>query len=76
MMGFFPLCHHVHASCGANPASYPVGTGDSQGMKLTTHLHLVPRLRMYGVVLPIPQYIFVAWYLLKHREYLTFTFVP
>jgi len=33
------------------------------GMKLTTHLQLVPRLRMHGAMLPLPQHIFMAWYL-------------
>jgi hypothetical protein len=32
-----------------------------QGMKLTTHLHLVSRLRIRGATLPLPQYAFMAW---------------
>jgi len=32
-----------------------------QGMKLTTHIHLLPRLRMSGAVPLIPIYAFVAW---------------
>jgi hypothetical protein len=35
------LC--VQTGSGAHPASYPMGTG---GVTLTTHPHLVPRLRM------------------------------
>jgi len=34
-------------------------------MKLTTHLHLAKRLRMHGVIPPLPQYIFMVWYLTK-----------
>jgi len=30
-------------------------------MKLTTHLHLVPRSRMRGTKPPLPQYAFMAW---------------
>jgi hypothetical protein len=30
-------------------------------VKLTTHLHLVPRSRMRGVTHPIPQYALMAW---------------
>jgi hypothetical protein len=30
-----------------------------RNVKLTTHLHLVPRLRMRGAVPPLPQYIFM-----------------
>jgi hypothetical protein len=31
------------------------------GMKLTIHLHLVPRSRMLGAIPPLPQYAFMAW---------------
>jgi hypothetical protein len=43
------LHHRVQTGSGAHPASYPMGTGGSfpgingRGLKLTTHLHLVPR---------------------------------
>jgi hypothetical protein len=43
-------------------------------MKLTTHLHLVPRSkneRSYTSTLP---YVFIAWCLVKHRDNFTFTF--
>jgi hypothetical protein len=68
--GNFSLHHRVQNGSGAHPASYPVGTGVSfpgskaaRGVKLTTHLHLVPRskkelsctsttpIRLHGVVL-------------------------
>jgi hypothetical protein len=42
------------------------------GMKLTTHLHLVPRLRMRGAVLPLPQYAFMAWCSTKAQGQLYF----
>jgi len=29
-------------------------------VKLTTHLHLVPRSRMSGAIPPLPQYVFMA----------------
>jgi hypothetical protein len=35
------------------------------GVKLTTHLHLVPRSRMRGAIHPVPQYTFMAWYSVK-----------
>jgi hypothetical protein len=31
------------------------------GMKLTTHLNLVPRSKMHGAISPLPQYAFMAW---------------
>ena len=38
-------------------------TGDKTagGMKVNTHLHLTPRLRMSGVVPLRPLYAFMAW---------------
>jgi hypothetical protein len=35
---------------------------------------LVLRSRMRGVIPPLPQYVFTAWYLVKHRDNFTFTF--
>jgi hypothetical protein len=41
------LLHSFQIGSGAHPASYSVGTGGSfPGVKLTTHLQLVPRSRM------------------------------
>jgi hypothetical protein len=34
-------------------------------VKLTIHLHLVPRLRMRGAIAPLPQYACMAWYSVK-----------
>jgi hypothetical protein len=42
-------------------------------MKLATHLHLVPRLRMRGAIPPLPHYVFMAWFLVKHRDNFTYT---
>jgi len=42
------------------------------GMKLTIHL-LVPRLRVHGTIPPLPWYVFMVWYLVKHRDNFTFT---
>jgi hypothetical protein len=48
-------------------ASYPIGTrvpsqGQSgRGVKLTTYLHIVPRLRMTGAIPLLPLYAFMAW---------------
>jgi len=36
-------------------------------VKLTTHVHLVPRLRMRGAIPPLPQYVFMTWRPIKHR---------
>jgi hypothetical protein len=66
--------HHVQTGSGSHPASYPVGSGDfpwrwnGRGVKLITHLHLVSRLKMRGAY---KDYVFMAWYLVKHRDYFT-----
>jgi hypothetical protein len=53
---------HVHIGSWAHPGSYPIGIGRGTvspegsgcGVKLTTHLHLVQKLRMRGALSPIP----------------------
>jgi hypothetical protein len=53
--GNFSLHHRVQNGSGAHPASYPMGTrGSFPGskaaglVKLTTHLHLVPKSKNEG----------------------------
>jgi hypothetical protein len=53
--------HCVQTDSGVHPASYPMGTRDSfprglsgRSVKLTTHLHLVPRSKMLGATSPLP----------------------
>jgi hypothetical protein len=43
-----------------NMVSFP-----GRSVKPTTYLHLVPRLRMRGVIPPFPQYVFMAWRLIN-----------
>jgi hypothetical protein len=68
--GNFSFHHRVQTGSGAHPAFYPIGTGGSfpGGVKLTTYLHLVPRSRMRGAIPPLPQYVFMAWCLVKRRD--------
>jgi hypothetical protein len=51
---------------------HPVGTGGSfprgwsgRGVKLTTHIQLVPRPRQRGSIHPLPPYVFMAQYLIS-----------
>jgi len=44
-----------------------------RGVKLTTHFHVVPRLRIRAAITLLPQYVFMAWCLVKHRDNFTFT---
>jgi hypothetical protein len=43
------------------------------GVKLTTHLHLLPRLRIFGAIPPSP-IVFIAWCLIKYRDAFTLPF--
>jgi len=43
-------------------------------VKLTTHLHLVPRTRMRGAISSLPQYAFMAWYS-KHGDNFTLPYL-
>jgi len=67
--------------CGAHPISYPLGNGVSfpggkRGVKQTTHLHLVPRLRMTEATSPLTQYVFMAWYFLRTETTLPLYLLP
>jgi len=42
-----------------------------RGVKLTTHLHLTPRSITRGAIPPLPQYVFMAQCLVKHRDNFT-----
>ena len=64
---YFSLLQNVQTGSGPQRASYSVGvegTGhgckDVVGVKLTTHLLLVPRLTMGGAIPLLPSYTFVA----------------
>jgi hypothetical protein len=50
--------HAVQTGSGNHQASYPMGTGGKAvgggGVKLTTHLELVPRLNTLGSIHPFP----------------------
>jgi hypothetical protein len=38
------------------------------------HIHLVPRSRIRGAIPILPHYVFMAWFLVKHKDNFTFTF--
>ena len=58
---------NVRTSSGTGQASYAMGTrvvsrGQSnRGVKLSTRLHLMPRLEMSGTTLQLPLYAFTGW---------------
>jgi hypothetical protein len=75
----FSLQHRVQTGCGAHPASYTVGIGSSfpggkasGGVKLTTHLHLVPRSKNASIYTSTPQYAFMTCCLFEAQGQLYF----
>ena len=57
---------------GGYQGAFSLGESD-RGMNLSTHLHLVCSLGMYGIV----PYVFRAWYFINQKDsctYFTFTF--
>jgi len=74
----FSLHHRVQTVSGSHSNGYQglfswgyIG----RGVKLTTHLHVMPRSRMYGLIPPLPQYASMAWCLVEVQEQLyLFTF--
>jgi len=66
--GNFSLHHYDQIDSGSRPASYKMGTrgcfpgGKAAGVvKMTTHLHLVLRSGMRGVIPSLPQYASMVW---------------
>jgi hypothetical protein len=61
---YFPLFHIVQTGSAANTASCSIGTGvycrgqSDWGMRLTTHLDLMPRLSMIGAISRLSVYAF------------------
>jgi hypothetical protein len=68
------LRHHVQTGFGpTQPAIKLIAGASSLGcrgrsVKLTTHLHLVPRSKNAWIYNFTPQYVFMAWCLVKIRN--------
>jgi hypothetical protein len=83
--GNISLRHHVQTGSGTHPASYPMGNrgsfrGGEMGAAWKWPLISIwcRGQRMRGAVLPLLQYVIMAWCLVKHREDFTllyFTFI-
>jgi hypothetical protein len=76
--GNFSLHHRVQNGSGAHPVSYPMGTrGFSLGVKRQGHEsdHSPPssaEVKNVCNYTSTPQYVFIAWCLVKHRDNFTF----
>jgi hypothetical protein len=67
---WFPAAASFHTGSGSHTASNPMSTEGSstreysgQGVKVITHINLVPRSRMVELYFHSP-YVFMAWYLI------------
>ena len=63
----FHISNTVQNDYGAQPASHSINTGvlsrgqNGLGVSLITHLHIVPNLRMSGVIPLLPVYVLMVW---------------
>jgi hypothetical protein len=72
--GNFFLHHRVQNSSGAHSASYPMGTGGSfPGGKADHSPPSSAEVKNEWSYISTPQYVFMAWCLVKHRDNFTFT---
>jgi hypothetical protein len=78
--GLYDRMIGVQTGSGVHPAFYPMDTEgsfaggkSSRGVKMTTRLHLVTRSKNTWRYTYTPQYAFMAWCLVKHRDNFTFT---
>jgi hypothetical protein len=72
---FFQLLVRDQASIQRVPGgSFP--GGKATGAWIWPYLHLVPRSRMRGAILPLPQYVFMAWCSVKRKHRDNFTLYP
>jgi hypothetical protein len=77
----FSLRHHVKIGSGAHPGSYPLGTGDSfPGVKWPgREAHHSPpssaEVKNVWSYTFTPQYVFIAWCLVKYRNYFTLPYL-
>jgi hypothetical protein len=73
----FWLCSLTCSALGPNqpPIQWVPGVL-SLRVKLTTHLHLVPRSNNAWSYTSTPQYVFMVWCLVKHRDNFTFFTFP
>jgi hypothetical protein len=75
--GKFSLHHHVHNGARAHPASYPMGTrGSFSGGEADHSPPSSAEVKYAWNYTSTPQYVFIAWCLVKHRDNFTFTFLP
>jgi len=58
--------HSVQTTSETHPPNLPTESG--QGLKLTSHLNLVPSFKDFWSYICTPSYIFIARSLIKHNK--------
>jgi hypothetical protein len=77
--GNFSLFHRVQTGSGAHPAPYPMGIADPSlevkrpWREADNSSPSVAEVKNVWRCTFTPQYVFIAWCLVKHRNYFTFT---
>jgi len=75
MKGYFSLRHRVQIGSGARQAFCPIGTrGFFPGSEADYSFPSSGEVKRAWSYTYTPQYVFIPWYVLKHRDRLTFTF--
>jgi hypothetical protein len=78
MVDFFSPHHRIQTGSGADPDSYPMGTGspyfwDKAAGECRWPLPSSAEIKNAWSYTSTPQYVFMAWCLVKHRDNFTFT---
>jgi len=83
VLGIFSPHHIVQTGCGAHPASYPMSAGGffPPGVKWPVREadHPLPssaEVNNAWSYISTPQYVLMAWCLIKHKDEFTFTLPP
>jgi hypothetical protein len=66
--------HYMYVPIQWVPGALFLGVG-RPGREADRSPPSVPKSRIRGAIPPIPQYVFMAWCLVKHRGNFTFTFI-
>jgi hypothetical protein len=70
----FSLFHRVQTGSGAQAASFTIGTGLKQPGREVDHSPPSSKVKNTWRYTSTPQYVFMAWCLVKQRDNFTFTF--
>jgi hypothetical protein len=71
----FSLRLRVQTDSGAHQASYPIGTETLfPGIEDNQSPPSSAEVKSHGIIPPLPQYVFMEWYVVKKRDSFTFMY--